>query len=561
MVVGTILAEGTQRNWRSQDAGSKLGAHVHKGSRHKESLLRSTEAVSQCTAKRWPKAVFTVADLATQGIQPDVVLQNTLLTICGRGQQWQTTSLHLRKLGRDLRLTAISFNSAANAFSISAKWKQACHLFANSARKSHEKDAVLSNTVISAFARRSHWVHAGGLLSWMTGSSVRCTQMTLSATMNACRNGYRNGARLELWQRVLVLLSEAPACSVQPDGVMHSSCISACETENQWQQALASLISLQRVRVRTQTVNAYNAAISACEKCSQWQQALALFEMLLMQNVQPDVISYNSIISTSKDWTLAMFFLQSLLQGKLQPTLVTFNAALSAFDSGEWMEAILLLEQLQSHRLLPDLITFHTLLRASSKTQWQHAFYWLSELGARYLQRDPITHSVVITACTHANRWERSLLLGSEALAMPSCDAHTCTDSIVACERGGRWQSALCLLQGLVFLAVEGDLVACNAAMSACASQGAWPQSLAGLHELDPREPAALTAYDIAVIACANAEKWGVMPWAERLTGPARPDDAGSDEEEPEPHLILRPPICLLGRTRSCMSSFPNSAA
>ncbi|CAE7911481.1 unnamed protein product [Symbiodinium necroappetens] len=433
-----------------------------------------------------------------------------------KGQQWQTASLHLRQLGRDLGLTAISFNSAANAFSISAKWKQACHLLAICAGKSYEKDAVLSNSVISAFARRSRWVHAGDLLSWMTGSFVRCTQMTLSATMNACRNGCRNGARLQLWQGALVLLSEAPACSVQPDGVMHSSCICACETENQWQQALATFISCQAVR--TQTVNAYNAAISACEKCSQWQQALAVFEILShTQNVQPDVISYNAIISTSQDWTLALFFLESLLQGKLQPTLVTFNAALSTFDSGEWMEAIVLLEQLQSHRLLPDIITFHTLVRSSSKTHWQHAFYWLSELDTRYLQSDPITHSGVITACTHANHWQRSLLLGSEALAMPACDAHTCTDSIVACERGGRWQSALCFLQGLVNLAVEGDLVACNAAMSACASQGAWPQSLAGLHKLDPQEPAALTAYEIAVIAC-----------------PARPDDAGSDEEDPE---------------------------
>ena len=505
MVVGTFLAEGKQCHWRSQDAGSKVSAHVNKGSR-KENLLRSTEAVSRCTAKRWPTAVFTVADLVVQGILPDIVLQNALLTVCGRGQQWQTASLHLRQLGRDLGLTAISFNSAANAFSISAKWKQACHLLAICAGKSYEKDAVLSNSVISAFAKRSRWVHAGDLLSWMTGSFVRCTQMTLSATMNACRNGCRNGARLQLWQGALVLLSEAPACIVKPDGVMHSSCICACETENQWQQALATFISCQAVR--TQTVNAYNAAISACEKCSQWQQALAVFEILShTQNVQPDVISYNAIISTSKDWTLALFFLESLLQGKLQPTLVTFNAALSTFDSGEWMEAIVLLEQLQSHRLLPDIITFHTLVRSSSKTHWQHAFYWLSELDTRYLQSDPITHSGVITACTHANHWQRSLLLGSEALAMPSCDAHTCTDSIVACERGGRWQSALCFLQGLVNLAVEGDLVACNAAMSACASQGAWPQSLAGLHKLDPQEPAALTAYEIAVIACANAVK------------------------------------------------------
>ncbi|CAE7514001.1 DOT2 [Symbiodinium natans] len=225
-----------------------------------------------------------------------------------------------------------------------------------------------------------------------------------------------------------------------------------------------------------------------------------------------------------------MFFLGSLLQSKLQPTLITFNAALSAFDStGLWMEALGVLVQLQDHCLLPDLITFHALL-ACNKTEWRRACMWLTEVDGRYLQRDLVTQSAIITACTAAEQWELSLFLGSGDAhrASGAGDAHTVTDTIVACDRGGMWESTLWLLESMADVAVEGDTIACNAAMAACASQGAWSQVLFGLRELQLKELSAL-AYDAAVVACANAEKASFSE-----DGPSRPDDAGSDEEDPE---------------------------
>ena len=43
---------------------------------------------------------------------------------------------------------------------------------------------------------------------------------------------------------------------------------------------------------------AYNATMSACEKGGQWQQAVNFFEAMWTEHIEPDIVSYNTIIST-----------------------------------------------------------------------------------------------------------------------------------------------------------------------------------------------------------------------------------------------------------------------
>ncbi|CAE7707484.1 unnamed protein product [Symbiodinium pilosum] len=332
--------------------------------------------------------------------------------------------------------------------------------------------------------------------------------MTLGAAIGACDNG--------LWQRALVLLGTAAELQVQPDGVMHSSCISMCEKGSQWQHGL---LLLCQERAHGANISCYNAAMSACSRCSRWQVALALFLELPSVSLRPDVISHNAMISSCfESWLLAMYFLDSLVHSRLQPTPVTLNAALSALGSEHWTAALGLL-QLRDKNLLPDLITYHTLITCS-KAEWQRACAWLTELNVQYLQKDLITRSAVITACTNSNEWKLALQFGGEA---SFGDAHTFADTIGACDCGRRWQAALSSLQLLHVLALKSDLITINAARSACASQGSWQRVLRSLQEVSmehstmEEHASALTAYDTAVIAC-----------------PARPDDAGSDEEDPE---------------------------
>ena len=476
-------------------------AYLDRGTRSRRDdsakLIQCTQSVSASTGRQWSRAIFTVSNLATQGCETDVVLQNALLSVLGRGEKWQSACCWLRDLSRcGLQPTTSSYNSAVNAFCIRSSWKRAAVVF-EIARHKRLDDVITCNNVLATLAKRTCWSRSLDMLLHMSRSFVSSTAMTLGAAIGAC-GACDNG----LWQRALVLLGTAAELQVQPDGVMHSSCISMCEKGSQWQHGLLLLS-------HGASISCYNAAMSACSRCSGWQVALALFLELPSVSLRPDVISHNAMISSCfESWLLAMYFLDSLLHSRLQPTPVTLNAALSALGSEHWTAALGLL-QLRDKNLLPDLITYHTLITCS-KAEWQRACAWLTELNVQYLQKDLITCSAVITACTNSNEWKLALQFGGEA---SFGDARTFADTIGACDCGRRWQAALSSLQLLHVLALKSDLITINAARSACANQGSWQRVLCSLQEVSmehstmEEHASALTAYDTAVIACANAER------------------------------------------------------
>ena len=474
------------------NAPAKRGTGVRKGSSSK--LVQCTQAIASCTSTQWPQAIFKVNDFVARGYETDVVLHNSLLTICARGEQWRRPSLCLRKFRCDLlQPTAISYNSAIHAFALSAEWKDASSLLQDASCRRLE-DVSMCNSLISALAKCTRWARALHALSALTHGPLKCTPTSISAAISACQR--------DLWHSALRLLATALELHVQADGVMYNSCISMCEKGAQWQHALVLL--LRRAWAHATSSHAYNAAISACEKGSRWQQALAIFQGMT-GSVRVDVITYNALISAcSQRWQLALHLMEELLRSKQKPTLVTFNAALSALGTAEqWLEALRMLTQLQIFDLLPDLFTFHALI-ACSKAHWRSACALLAEVDMRFLQRDLMTYSAASSAYCSSDRWELSLHLGSQ---VGSGDAHICADTIIACDRGGRWESALSWLSYFKSSAVEVDLVAHNVALGACASQGAWPRALLALRRLAVEDQAALMTYDIAIIACTRAEK------------------------------------------------------
>ena len=55
---------------------------------------------------------------------------------------------------------------------------------------------------------------------------------------------------------------------LEPDVIIYSTAIGACEKSQQWEQALCLLKEMWRLRLEPDGIS-YNAAISACEKGQQ----------------------------------------------------------------------------------------------------------------------------------------------------------------------------------------------------------------------------------------------------------------------------------------------------
>ena len=68
-----------------------------------------------------------------------------------------------------------------------------------------------------------------------------------------------------------------------------SAAIRACETEGNWQEALAILGEMPRLRSEPIVVS-YSAPISACEKGERWQEASSIVSDMQRLSVEANVI-------------------------------------------------------------------------------------------------------------------------------------------------------------------------------------------------------------------------------------------------------------------------------
>eukprot|EP00913_Durusdinium_trenchii_P013712 g12874.t1 len=95
--------------------------------------------------------------------------------------------------------------------------------------------------------------------------------------------------------------------------------------------------------------------------------SLHLLSESLLTNLQPDIISYNSVITacSGHHWPLALHLLFFSRQARLVPSIISFNAAIAACDKGhQWQKALQLFQDLQEEHVSPTRVTYNSLLSA-----------------------------------------------------------------------------------------------------------------------------------------------------------------------------------------------------
>lgn len=149
--------------------------------------------------------------------------------------------------------------------------------------------------------------------------------------------------------------------------------IAACRRGDDWRTALQLLASLDAKSLRRNTI-LLNAAVSACGKCVRWDISLQLLQDAAERFVPHDVVSYNTVVPLLP-WRLAMALLggvrgawdvvtfnslalsswrktlgklEELAQQQLQPDLVTFNSAICACDLWRLSQELVTMMEMQT---------------------------------------------------------------------------------------------------------------------------------------------------------------------------------------------------------------------
>ena len=124
---------------------------------------------------------------------------------------------------------------------------------------------------------------------------------------------------------------------------------------------------LRAVRVCVETAG-YSAMLSCFEKGSQWQLAIWLFHSMPSSAVLPDLIIYNTIISScEKGRGLAKI----LTWGHDFATVQDFDLGscmwLLSWPGGQWQLAMHLFDALPTAKLAPDVISYNAAISSCEK--------------------------------------------------------------------------------------------------------------------------------------------------------------------------------------------------
>ncbi|CAK9072749.1 Pentatricopeptide repeat-containing protein MRL1 [Durusdinium trenchii] len=351
-------------------------------------------------------------------------------------------------------------------------------------------DVYACGAVVRACAQNGEWPAALGAIRLAQEVTVKANVVVCNTAISACAKGHH-------WQGALALFHDLAQQDIQADVVSYGSLISACAQVRNWQLAMAAVRLMQQQEVPANEMTC-SAAISACEDSS-WRWALELFEEMLMERLEADIVVSTALmtaLSFGNHWEHCLHIAADLGE---KVTQTTSNALATCLQrSAQWAWVLSLLEQMETGRGLAKRCTADSITYAAAIAAYGAGGHWPQALRLLWVAPAPnaILLNVAIAACGENMQWHWSLQL-LEAGITP--DLISYNSAMTACGAASQWQRALVVFESMK---VPPDLVTFNALVTALGTGRQWRLALSVLSAAALRQvrPGTVT-YNAAIAA------------------------------------------------------------
>ncbi|CAE7534395.1 rsmF [Symbiodinium sp. CCMP2592] len=339
-------------------------------------------AITACSkALEWRAAAQLMFHLDTEQLQPNGFVYSAAIRACGLPEAWSHSLELLRDmLQRRLEPDAICYSAVASACVKCSSWAPALSLLC-AAIVHQGLGLVLANAMLGALELPGLWDSSSRLLEEMQASFVLPDVISYSVAISTCE-------RAAEWCTALELLRSMEQQSVSSNIISCTSLISACASGGAWQQALCLFAALPGRSLSANLVT-YGATISACARAVQWQRAVTLMEQFFegprMQQASSTML--NAVIyacARGAEWRPALAWLRQMADQELQPDVISFNSCIFAFED-------VLSEDDARFGIVRELVDECnpvTLMRLSLRDRWPRKLA-LGSTGSRRLRRKP----------------------------------------------------------------------------------------------------------------------------------------------------------------------------
>eukprot|EP00434_Breviolum_minutum_P030313 symbB.v1.2.026814.t1/scaffold2712.1/size72561/3 len=353
------------------------------GHRVNPSVVGHTSVVAAFARdSQWSKAFSWPQHMMGRSIEANVVTLNNLISACQQSDLslwFAALSLISSSLDIGLKLSAVTFSTTLSGISAtcwpwtlellsmahasvgdnlycinsalaSINWMMILRLLQEMCSFQILPDTVSSNTFFAASPWRQSILTSqqpGRNLFRSCSSNWRLALLSRDAPFVA-----RVMETFGQWQRALAILADVTGgIGTEPCDLILNCAIRACAEAHHWQVSVAVLMSTSLA-----TEISFNSAIGACAKLLQWQVAIRLFEVMKLQGLVPNAVTYGSVLAASKDdWGTSLHLLRCMSEASIRRDAFAYCSAVNACCRGQpWQLALLFHpnQQLEGHEVL-----------------------------------------------------------------------------------------------------------------------------------------------------------------------------------------------------------------
>eukprot|EP00435_Cladocopium_sp_Y103_P018359 s1225_g4.t1 len=284
-------------------------------------------------ARRWLQALYMLDGTS------ELNVWNALMSAM-RGD-WRLASELFQELEMaKLRPDELTFNTRASTFASAARWRDAVHLghleMASSLAPWLRAMQLVEAAKQQGLQPNMATVSRGDSSFWevMLCSLQRPSldQVLYSATLSEMEAA-------SAWEVALSLLGSIRRENF--DEISFGAAISVAAKGRQWQTALALMKEMRELRLRCSQVP-FNSVSSACERGNKWSICVSLLDAAL--GASPDVVTYNVALSATQkvgSWQMPCLLLEEMSAGDLQPDVISHDTVLlSCCQQQQWSQAL-----------------------------------------------------------------------------------------------------------------------------------------------------------------------------------------------------------------------------
>ena len=332
------------------------------------------------------------------------------------------------------------------------------------------------------------WKEACVMLRRMQEGRTKPALSTYSIVIECCL--YCNQA-----ERAAQLLVECNRQGVTPTVQLCVQVTNGLSRRLQWRKAMQIVDMMEGLKL-PRTLGQYNSLLMAMSKSGESVQAKNLLQRLKRESIQPNTISYNSVIAACanpRNWKDALIvFDQCLREPGVPADIYTYTNAIRACAKGGKADRALALLQVAEDTQLPvDAYCYTAAIEACAKVKlWKKALQLLEKMELKGIAPSEVTYSVTITACGNGGNWQKALelldLMTEKNMKINIITYNAAIAALSKAAKTGRgqygdrelWRTSLELLDRMKRDGIEPDGFSFSSAISSCGAYGKWEEAL-----------------------------------------------------------------------------------